>query len=72
MVADAFINRGWVRFEEAFDAIVPRARTDYADAKRDLLRESIFNRRTHTNMARVMSGKATIEEVLDEVRRKRP
>jgi tetratricopeptide (TPR) repeat protein len=71
-VADAFIDRGWTGFEEAFDAIVPRSRSDYADVKRDLLRESIFNRRTHSNMARIMLGKATLEEVLDEVRRKEP
>ncbi|MGA2877292.1 MAG: hypothetical protein ABSE82_17390, partial [Nitrososphaerales archaeon] len=66
-VAEAFINRGWAGFEEAFDAIVPRTRTDYADIKRDLLREPIFNRRTHLNMSRVMSGKATTEEVWEEI-----
>jgi tetratricopeptide (TPR) repeat protein len=70
-VAQAFLNRGWAGFEEAFDSIVPRTRSDYVEIKRDLLRESIFNRKTHLNMARVMSGKATTEEVWEEIARQK-
>lgn len=62
----AFLENGWPGFEEAFDEIVPRTRSDYADIKRDLLRESIFNRRVHSRMARVVLGKASVEEVLQE------
>jgi len=71
-VFDAFMQRGWIGFEETFDLIVPRTRSDYADVKRDLLTESIFNRKGHRNMARIVSGDATVEQVLDEVRGKKP
>jgi hypothetical protein len=68
-VAEAFISRGWVGFEEAFDSIVPRTRGDYADLKRALLREPIFNQRTHLNMSRMMMGEVTLEEVWEEISR---
>ena len=70
-VMNAFISKGWAGFEEAFDIVVPWTRSDYADVKRDLLREPIFNRRTHLNMARVILGKATIEEVWGEIARRK-
>jgi len=52
-VSQAFLSRGWTGFEEAFDAIVPRTRADYASVKRELLRESIFNPKVHLRMSRV-------------------
>jgi tetratricopeptide (TPR) repeat protein len=69
-VADAFLTRGWAGFEEEFDRIVPRARADYAEVKRDLLREPIFNRKTHQNMADALLGTKTFEEIWDEIARK--
>jgi tetratricopeptide (TPR) repeat protein len=69
-IAHAFITRGWAGFEEAFDQIVSRTRPHYADVKRELLREPIFNRKVHRRMQRIITGSATIDDILDEVRRK--
>jgi tetratricopeptide (TPR) repeat protein len=66
-VSEAFLNRGWDGFEKAFDAIVPRTRPDYADVKRELLREPIFNPRVHSRMARIFLKQATIDEVTTEI-----
>ena len=48
---------------------MPRDRADYADLKRKLLWEPIFMTRVHHRMAQLYLGKATIEEVLEEVDR---
>lgn len=66
-ISKAFFERGWAGFEEAFDAVVPRSRPDYADVKRDLLRESIFNPKVHSRMARMLLGERTVEETIAEV-----
>ena len=66
MISKAFLASGWAGFEEAFDAVIPRSRADYADIKRDLLREPIFNPRVHSRMARVVLGEATVDEILEE------
>jgi len=68
-VAEAFMSRGWVGFEEAFDSIVLCTRGDYADLKRALLREPIFNQKTHLNLLRMMLGQVTLEEVWEEISR---
>lgn len=65
-ILDAFMKRGWAGFEEAFDRVVPRARPDYADVKRDLLREPIFGIEAHRNMAEVVLGKKTVDELFDK------
>ena len=44
-ILSAFMERGWAGFEEAFDLSVARTRPDYKEIKRDLLRESVFNRK---------------------------
>jgi tetratricopeptide (TPR) repeat protein len=69
-IAHAFITRGWAGFEKAFDQVVPSNQPDYADVKRELLREPIFNRKVHRRMQRIITGSATIDDILDEVRRK--
>lgn len=71
-ISKAFFARGWAGFEEAFDAVVPRTRPDYADVKRDLLRESIFNPKVHSRMARVLLGETSVEEIMDEVEKGYP
>jgi hypothetical protein len=63
------MSRGWVGFEEAFDSIVLCTRGDYADLKRALLREPIFNQKTHLNLLRMMLGQVTLEEVWEEISR---
>lgn len=68
-VSRAFFARGWEGFEEAFDAIVPRTRPDYAEVKRELLREPIFNPKVHLRMARLIAGEATASEIMEEVDR---
>jgi hypothetical protein len=70
-VSEAFFDRGWAGFEEAFDAIVPRTRPDYASVKRELLRESIFSPKVHLRMSRTLSGEITIKEALEEAARDR-
>jgi hypothetical protein len=72
VVSAAFLARGWAGFEETFDAIVPRARPDYAAVKRELLRETIFNPVVHLRMSRIFLGETTIEETLKEIARERP
>ena len=66
-VSQAFLTRGWVGFEEAFDEIVPRTQADYASVKRELLRESIFSRKVHRRMSRIFLGEASISETLQEI-----
>jgi tetratricopeptide (TPR) repeat protein len=65
-VLAAFIERGWAGFEEAFDEVVPRARPDYGEVKRDLLREPAFNPKVHERMSRVFLGQSTVDEMLEE------
>lgn len=65
-VLAAFMERGWAGFEEAFDGIIPRTRPEYADVKRDLLREPVFSQKVHERMSRVFLGQSTIEELLQE------
>jgi hypothetical protein len=62
----AFELHDWAGFEKAFDEIVPRTRPDYAEVKRDLLREPVFNPKVHERMSRVFLGQVTIEEMLQE------
>jgi tetratricopeptide (TPR) repeat protein len=66
-ISRVFMDRGWVGFEEEFDRIVPRDRPDYAEVKRDLLREPLFNMRAHRNMARMMVGDESVDDVLAEI-----
>ena len=68
-ISKAFLASGWAGFEEAFDAVIPRSRADYAEIKRDLLREPIFNPRVHSRMARVVLGESTVDEILEEASR---
>jgi tetratricopeptide (TPR) repeat protein len=70
-VSEAFLSRGWDGFEKAFDAIVPRTRSDYVDVKRELLREPIFNPRVHSRMTRIFLKRATIDEVTTEIENER-
>ncbi len=70
-IFDAFMKRGWLGFEEEFDRIVPRSRADYADVKRDLLREPVFSLRAHRNLADAVLGTKTVEEIFDEMERQR-
>ena len=69
-ILKAFLDRGWAGFEESFNQVVPRAQPDYVELKRDLLREPIFNPRMHARMARLHEGKATVEEIMDEIENK--
>lgn len=68
-IASAFMEHGWQGFEQEFDRAVPRDRPDYADVKRDLLCEHIFNRKVHRRLTDLFTGKATVEEVFDEIKR---
>ena len=68
-VSQAFLNRGWEGFEEAFDAIVPRSRADYVTVKRELLRESIFRAKVHLRMSRIFLGETTVKETMEEIKR---
>ncbi len=68
-ISRAFLASGWAGFEEAFDAAIPRSRADYADIKRDLLRESIFNSKVHERLSKLFLGEATVEETMEEVKR---
>lgn len=70
-ILKAFLERGWEGFEKAFDAAVARERSDYAEVKRDLLREPIFNPKVHSRMARVHAGRATVEEIVEEMEREK-
>jgi tetratricopeptide (TPR) repeat protein len=70
-ISKAFLASGWVGFEEAFDAVIPRNRADYADIKRDLLREPIFNPKVHERMSKILLGQATVEETMEEIKRDR-
>ena len=65
-ISKAFYERGWEGFEEEFNRPFAPDRSDYIDIKRDLLREPIFLKKVHERMARVVLGKSTVEEVLDE------
>jgi hypothetical protein len=65
------MTQGWAGFEEAFDRVIPRSRADYADVKRDLLREPVFSIEAHRNMAEMVLGKKTVEEVFDQMARQR-
>ena len=67
----AFKKRGWTGFEEEFDRIVPRDRADYADVKRDLLCEPLFNIKAHRNMADAVFGRKTVDEIFDEMTQQR-
>src|SRR5262245_15498347 len=68
-IFDAFMKLGWPGFEEEFDRIVPRDRPDYADVKRDLLCEPIFSIKAHRNMADMVLGNKTVDELFDEMAR---
>jgi hypothetical protein len=70
-VSEAFLERGWEGFEEAFDAIVPRTRPDYTSVKGELLRETIFSPKVQERMSRIFLGEETIEEALEEADRDR-
>jgi hypothetical protein len=63
------MQRGWEGFEEEFDRVVPRDRPEYAEVKRDLLREPIFSSKVHRRMTETFSGKKTADEMFDEIRR---
>src|SRR5580704_2630225 len=66
-VSRAFLEHGWAAFEEEFDSIVPRTRTDYTDVKRDLLREPIFDIKPHRNLADLALGTKTFDEIVAEI-----
>jgi len=70
-VSLAFLEHGWAAFEEAFDSVVPRTRTDYADLKRDLLREPIFDIKCHRNLADLALGTKTFDEIVAEMESER-
>lgn len=69
MISKAFLASGWAGFEEAFDAVIPRSRANYADIKRDLLREPIFNQKVHERMSKMLLGQKTVEETMEEIKR---
>ncbi len=71
MISKAFLASGWAGFEQAFDAVIPRSRADYADIKRDLLREPIFNQKVHERMSKMLLGQATVEETMEEIKQDR-
>ena len=50
---------------------VPRSRADYADVKRDLLRESIFDIKCYRNLADLTLGKKTYDEIVAEIESER-
>jgi hypothetical protein len=68
-ISCAFLKQGWMGFEETFNRIVPREQKDYAEVKLRLLREPLFMKAVHERMARIYLGKATINEVLEEIER---
>jgi tetratricopeptide (TPR) repeat protein len=68
-ISEAFYASGWAGFEDAFDAAIPRSRADYADIKRDLLREPIFNPKVHERLSKLFLGQATVEETMEEIKR---
>jgi tetratricopeptide (TPR) repeat protein len=70
-IFDAFTMRGWPAFEVEFDCIVPRSRRDYADVKRDVLRSPAFSIKAHRNLTEAFLGNRTVDEIFDEMRRKR-
>ncbi len=71
-ISKAFLERGWAAFEEEFDRIVPRGRSDYVEVKRDLLREPLFSIVAHRNLADAVLGIRTVDEIFDELKRKKP
>ena len=70
-ISRAFLEHGWAAFEEEFDRIVPRSRADYADVKRDLLREAIFDIKCHRNLAELTLGTKTYDEIVAEIESER-
>ena len=60
-----------LRFEKEFERIVPRERPDYADVKRDLLREPLFSIDYHRVLAELNLGKKIIDEIVAKVARQR-
>lgn len=70
-IFDAFTTRGWPAFEAEFDSIVPRSRPNYADVKRDVLRSPAFSIKAHRNLTDAFLGDRTVDEIFDEMRRKR-
>jgi hypothetical protein len=66
-ISSAFLEHGWAAFEEEFDRVVPRSRADYADVKRDLLREPIFDVKCHRNLADLALGTKTYDEIVAEI-----
>ncbi len=70
-ISRAFLEHGWAAFEEEFDRIVPRSRADYADVKRDLLREPIFDIKCHRNLADLALGTKTYDEIVAEIESER-
>lgn len=62
-IARAFRERGWPGFEEEFDRIVPLDRPDYADVKRDLLREPLFLAKVHRRMSEEFTGQKTADDL---------
>ena len=69
VISKAFLASGWAGFEEAFDAVIPRSRADYADIKRDLLRGPIFNQKVHERMSKMLFGQTTVEKTIEEIKR---
>lgn len=65
-VSAAFFSEGWAGFEQVFDEIVPRDRSDYEAVKRELLREPIFSPTVHSRLARAFLGQAPVDEILRE------
>jgi len=70
-ILSAFMERGWAGFEEAFDLIVARTRPDYKEIKRDLLCESVFNRKAHRRLTEAYAGRKSVEQVIEEARSNR-
>jgi tetratricopeptide (TPR) repeat protein len=67
MISEAFLGGGWEAFEVAFDQAIPRSRPDYAEVKRNLLRDPKFSFKTLKALADLMTGKKTILDILDEL-----
>jgi tetratricopeptide (TPR) repeat protein len=67
-IVEGFMKRGWEGFEEEFDRIVTRDRPDYADVKRDLLCEPLFSIKAHKNLAELVLGRKTFDEIWEENR----
>jgi tetratricopeptide (TPR) repeat protein len=66
-ISKAFLAAGWAGFEEAFDKVIPRGRADYADIKRDLLREPIFNSKVHERMSKRFLGHKTVVNTVQDI-----